>query len=359
MLTWRHANDMPAVSRLAIPGSPQVLLSLFHIYIYIYTHVFVISYESDMFDVLRSFMYHRHTQFFLLLREEQVTRDVEHVISFYPRIHTFGVACPQSLVVLLVGINRKILGSRFFFSPPKNQQCSLILWIFTLFIVRSSWGPVPSVTKTMRGCLWEPAVTWFTLFLGCLCDFLLTPCGESGGSPMVWNSLLGPRRLVGFSPLTPWKKQTQITRIRVCGRILTDVVSMLNLCHSLLPILQSRLRGQTLRVCVKKTVRHNPAKMDNSTDSVVDYPFLHNLQCCGLLCGGLAGMFAGSNSARFHSAKKCAKYGELSPSHVSTLCGPLALSSIEVTLNPRTLKHDWWLGYKSVPWKATNHCIQV
>ena len=67
---------------------------------------------------------------------------------------------------------------------------------------------------------------------------------------------------------------------------------MLNLCHSLLTsFLQSRVRDQTLRACLKKTVRHNPAKMDNSQDSAPDSPFPHNLKCCGVLCGGLAGMF--------------------------------------------------------------------
>ena len=37
------------------------------------------------------------------------------------------------------------------------------------------------------------------------------------------------------------------------------------------------------------------------------FTFFHNLQCCGVLCGGLAGRFAGSNSAKFDPAKDSAK----------------------------------------------------
>jgi len=36
-------------------------------------------------------------------------------------------------------------------------------------------------------------------------------------------------------------------------------------------------------------------------------PFLQNLQCCGVVCGGLAGMFAGMNPARFDPVKDSAK----------------------------------------------------
>jgi len=80
MLTLLHANEKPAVSRLAIPGSPQVSISLFHIHIYSY--VFIINYEFDMYDALHSCMYYRRTQNILLWREEKVTGGVEHVISF-------------------------------------------------------------------------------------------------------------------------------------------------------------------------------------------------------------------------------------------------------------------------------------
>jgi len=52
---------------------------------------------------------------------------------------------------------------------------------------------------------------------------------------------------------------------------------------------------------------HSPAAKSPPGATV---PFLENHQCCRVLCWGLAGMFAGSNSVRFDPAKDSAKSGE-------------------------------------------------
>ena len=201
-----------------------------------------------MFDVLRSCMYYRHTKYFALERREGDWRCGTFVFLLVTHAHIWSRIFTISS--RLVGGN-KLENYWFwvFFSPPqKNQQCRVVLWMFALRIVRLRWGLVTSVSRMMWGCLWELVVTWFTLFLGRFCDSVLTPCWESGGSPMFRDSLFGPRRLIGFTPHQDgmmFKPEYTWVHCHRCWQHVQLVTVPFYL------ILQNCLQGQTLLVCLK------------------------------------------------------------------------------------------------------------
>jgi len=84
-------------------------------------------------------------------------------------------------------------------------------------------------------------------------------------------------------PVTVRNKNYVMLFVGTCSHMIDTFPHSLTHCHRCCPhlILQSRVRGQTLRVCITQTVRNNPTnlKMDKSQDFCSGRPGHRAVRC--------------------------------------------------------------------------------